>query len=68
MAQYLDEITGQIVELEFEPTDLGYRTNRTPSLSEWYGAQDPAYLEKKKMNDDDHYKNPDHYDFITRGR
>jgi len=68
MPHYLDEITGQVVELEFEPTDLGYRKNRTLSLSEWYSAQDPAWLEKKKFNDDDHYKNPDHYDFIIRGR
>ena len=69
MSKYMDEITGQIVELESEPIEFGYRKNRTPSVSEWYSAQDPAWLEKtKKLSDDDQFKDSDHYDFIIRGR
>lgn len=69
MPFYVDEITGEVIELEEDPHHLaGFRRHKV-TVAEWFGAQDPSWLEReKKGSHDEEYKDAMPYDFIHRLR
>lgn len=55
MGRYKDGLTGEILEIDLDPDfarHLGYveAHGRSISDAEWSGAQDPAWIEREKLD------------------
>ena len=50
--RHWDQLTDQIINLETDDDldHLGYRSIKQTDDAEWFGAQDPADLERKRLD------------------